>query len=67
MEQMCTGIYYFLGPVFVIAEWGSFPCLPIPSLKPFSSHCRMALLEPSGLCVLGLGMLCGRVVSQSSL
>lgn len=34
MEQMCTGIYYFLGPLFVIAEWESFPCLPIPYSKP---------------------------------
>ena len=24
MEQMCTGVYYFLGPVFVMTEWESF-------------------------------------------
>lgn len=34
MKQMCTGIYYFLGPICVIAEWGSFSCLPISNSKP---------------------------------
>lgn len=32
MEQMCTGVYYFLGPVFVMAEW---ECSLHPLSLPF--------------------------------
>lgn len=46
MEQMCTGMYCFLGPVFVMVEWESFPCLPTQnSRKP---RLLNALLEPLG-------------------
>lgn len=40
MEQMCTGVCYFLGPVFVMAKWESsltplLVCAPfVPSQDP---------------------------------
>lgn len=39
MEQMCTGIYYFLDPVFVIAEWDLFPAFLSQIRSPLSSRC----------------------------
>lgn len=60
MEQMCIGIYYFLGPVFVMAEWESSPHPLIPLLILL----RTAAQEPLGpVHALGLGLLCSALLS----
>ena len=63
MEQMCTGVYYFLGPVFVMTEWESF-CLP------FSYFCRLPPTSPAELLgpvhALVIGLLCSGSSSSSS-
>lgn len=43
VEQMCTGVYYFMGPVFVMAEWESSPPLP-------GSPSHAAARCPTGTC-----------------
>lgn len=54
MEQMCTGIYYFLGPVFVMAEEG---ILSPSSLTPLFILMPAAPQEPLGpVHAVGLGL-----------
>lgn len=63
MEQMCTGVYYFLGPVFVMAKWecSLYPLTPLLILLP------AALLGPPGTVhALGFGLVCSRPLSPSS-
>lgn len=52
MEQMCIGIYYFLGPVFVMVRMGILqPSHPKEFLHPFLILLPSAPLEPWDLCI----------------